>query len=458
MNDLNTRILEETLHERAASLPLPVPAGVELIDRAGRRRSRRAAMGTIGGVAATAAAALIAVLAMPATTPERPGGPASSQAPTTSVSEGPVGQQPLSIDDVARVNGVHAWATALPPGPAVHRDLGYAAWREDGHIVLQIGGRRVPLAEDVQLLSHPTRVADGWLFAAHDGTSLPATRVLRVGTDLEMTVVAEAEDVRQVVAAPEGQGFAVVTGSANPDADVTGTVTFFFADGRQERRLELPGWREPLIATWDGDVVTFPVPGGLPTPLRAYDLRTGSWSDIPLPHALADVTDVRVLALPGARGGDTARAIIAVERSSGAGCAHLIAGSDIAPKAILCGASKSSSLIATVSPDGALAVIGDRYYERFNVDRPTRLIDLGSMTDVAGVPPEVLAVGVGNLYWENAHALIGGANRVAPVHRSEALFRWDLSTSAGEALEWRMADSPLPRYTPGTPDEPAVWP
>lgn len=56
MNDLNTRILEETLHERAGSMPLPVPAGVKLIDRAGRQRRRRAALGTMGGVAATAAA------------------------------------------------------------------------------------------------------------------------------------------------------------------------------------------------------------------------------------------------------------------------------------------------------------------------------------------------------------------------------------------------------------------
>ena len=62
--DLNTRNLEETLYERARAMPLPVPAGVELIDRAGRQRRRRAALGTMGGVAATAAAALIAVLAM----------------------------------------------------------------------------------------------------------------------------------------------------------------------------------------------------------------------------------------------------------------------------------------------------------------------------------------------------------------------------------------------------------
>ena len=458
MNDLNTRILEETLHERAGSMPLPVPSGVELIDRAGRQRRRRARLGTMGGVAATAAAALVAVLVMPSPAPQRPVGPAASQAPTTSASEAPVGPQPLSIDDVARVNEVHAWATALPPGPAVRRDLGYAAWREDGRIVLQIGDRRVALADDVQLLSRPTKVADGWLFAAHDLDSLPATRVLHVRTDLKTSVVAEGEDIRQVVAAPGGRGFAVVTGSASPDEIARGTVSFFSADGRQERHVELPGWQEPLIATWDGDVVTFPTQGGVPTPLRSYDLRTGRWSDIPLAPSLADVMDIRVLALPGARGGDPARAIVAVARSSGATCAHLIEGADIAPQEIVCGESGPSSLVATVSPNGARAVIGDRYYERFNVDRPTRLIDLGTLTDLPGVPPEVLAVGVGHLYWENEHALIGGANRVAPVHRSEALFRWDLTTSAGEALEWRAADSPVPVHTPGTPDEPAVWP
>jgi len=279
-----------------------------------------------------------------------------------------------------------------------------------------------------------------------------------VGTDLETSVVAEGEDIRQVVAAPGRRGFAVVTGSASPDEVARGAVTFFSADGREERHVELPGWQEPLIATWVGDAVTFPAPGGLPTPLRSYELRTGSWSDIPLSPAMADVTDVRVLALPGARGGDTGRAIVAVERSSGTWCAHLMEGYDIAPEAILCAESGSASLLASVSPDGARAVIGDRYYERFNVDRPTRLIDLGTLTDVPGVPPEVLAVGVGHLYWENEHALIGGANRVSPVHRSEALFRWDLRTSTGEALEWRLADSPVPTYTPGTPDEPAVWP
>ncbi|HET6665814.1 MAG TPA: hypothetical protein VFG98_00890 [Intrasporangium sp.] len=458
MNDLNTRILEETLYDRAGSMPLPVPAGVKLIDRAGRQRRRRAALGTMGGVAATAAAALIAVIAMPSTAPERPARPASSRAPSTSVSEAPVGQQPLSIDDIAGVNGVHAWATALPPGPAVQRELGYDARREDGRIVLQNGGRRAVLDPDVQLLSRPTKVADGWLFAAHEGSLMPATRVLHVRTDLQVTVVAEAEDVRQVVAAPGGRGFAVVTGSADPDEDVTGTVTFFSAADRQERHLELPGWREPLIATWDGDVVTFPAPGGLPTPLRSYDLGTGRWSDVPLPPYLADVTDVRVLALPGAWGGDPAIALVEVDRSGGATCAHLIEGADIAPRQILCGGSGSSSLMATVSPDGARAIIGDRYYERFNVDRPTRLIDLSTMADVAGVPPEVLAVGVGHLYWENEHALIGQATRVAPVHRSEEHFRWDLATSTGEALEWRFADGPLLRFTPGAADEPAIWP
>ncbi len=455
MNDLNTRTLEETLHERAGSMPLPVTAGVELIDRAGRQRRRRAALGTMGGVAATAAAALVAVLVMPSPAPQRPVGPAASQAPTTSASEAPVRQQPLSIDDIARVNGVHAWATALPPGPAVRRDLGYAAWRENGRIVLRIGGRQVVMGADVQLLSHPAKVPDGWLFAAHDLSSLPATRVLHVDQDLNVTVVAEGEDIRQVVAAPGGGGFAVVTVSVSKEEVLPGTVTFFSSDGGQGRRLELPGWHEPLIATWDGDVVTFPTQGGHPTPLRSYDLRTGRWSDIPLAPSLADVMDIRVLALPGARGGDPARAIVAVARSSGATCAHLLEGAEIVPEAILCGASASSWLWATVSPDGARAVIGDRSYERFNVDRPTRVINLGTMTDVPGVPQEVLAVGVGHLYWENEHALIGGANRVTPVHRSETLFRWDLTTSVGEALEWRAEDSPIPRYAG---DEPAVWP
>ncbi|WP_353508463.1 hypothetical protein [Intrasporangium sp.] len=457
MNDLNARILEETLHERAGSMPLPVPAGVELIDRAGRKRRRRAAVGTLAG-AATAAVAVVAFLGIPSPAPERPVRPASSQAPSTSASESPVRQRPLSIDDVARVNRVHDWAIALPPGPAVKRDLGYRAWREDGHVVLQIGGRTVPLAERVQLLSHPTKVADGWLFAAHDSTSLPATRVLHVGTNLGVTVVAEADEVRQVVAGPGGRGFAVVTVSASRDEIMPGTVTFFSAEGRQQRHLELPGWQEPLIATWHGDVVTFPAPGGSPTRLRSYDLRTGQMSDVRLASSQADVTDVRVLTIPGAWGGDPAAALVAVERSTGVECAHLIEGADIAPQPILCGPSDASWLIAKVSPDGTKAIIGDRYYERFNMDRPTRLIDLGTMTDVAGVPPEVLAVGVGHLYWENEHVLIGGANRVAPVHRSEALFRWNLSTSTGEALEWRLADSPVAGYTPGTPDEPAVWP
>ena len=136
MNDLNTRVLEETLRERAASLPLPVPDGAELIDRAGRQHRRRAALGTLGGVAATAAAALVAVLAMPSTAPEGPPTPASARPPSTSASESPFGQEPLSIDDIARVDAVHAWATALPPGPTVERDLGFDAWREDGRIVL----------------------------------------------------------------------------------------------------------------------------------------------------------------------------------------------------------------------------------------------------------------------------------------------------------------------------------
>ena len=83
---------------------------------------------------------------------------------------------------------------------------------------------------------------------------------------------------------------------------------------------------------------------------------------------------------------------------------------------------------------------------------------LNAITDVKGTPPEVLAVGVGHLYWENDHTLIGQATRVAPVHRSEALFRWDLTTSTGEAVEWNPADSPVAGYTPGTPDEPALQP
>ena len=108
--------------------------------------------------------------------------------------------------------------------------------------------------------------------------------------------------------------------------------------------------------------------------------------------------------------------------------------------------------MARVSPDGARAIVGDRHYERFNVNRPTRLIDLDTTTDVNGIPPEVLAVGVGHLYWENNHTLIGQATRVAPVHRSEALFRWDIATSTGEAVEWNPPDGPAWGYTVGTPE------
>jgi hypothetical protein len=175
------------------------------------------------------------------------------------------------------------------------------------------------------------------------------------------------------------------------------------------------------------------------------------------PAARGEVAGIRVLALPGAHGGDASRALVAVEQPEGRECLHVLAGASLLPDPLGC-AEQTGSLYAKVSPDGRHAVVGDRRYGRVNPDRPARVVDLATLTDVEGIPAEVLAVGVLHLYWEDDRTLIGQATRVTPVHRSEALFRWDLALSKGEALPWDLAQSPIAPYTVGSPDEPVLLP
>ncbi|MDV3222827.1 hypothetical protein [Intrasporangium sp.] len=466
MNDLTHQTLEETLEERAGALPPPATSGPALIARARRERRRRTALGTMGGVAAAAAAVLVAVLVTPAGPPERPVGPAStpgsslSSSPSSSQSrDGSLGQErPLSIDEIARINAGHAWATALPEGPPVERDLGYRAWREAGRIVVEIGGRQAKLPRDVRLLALPVRLADGWLFLAQRGWGeRPAQRVFHVSEEHGSRLVVGAEAVWQIVAAPGGRRFAVVSADPGADGSLVSRLSIHSTDGTEERRVQLPQWEEPRIATWQGDVITLPAPSGGVTPLRRLDLGTGRWSDVRAPASFGEISAIRVLALPGAMGGDPSRALVAVEEPDGKECLHVLGAAGLIPDSLGC-AEQTGSLHATVSPDGRHAIVGDGHYDRVNPDRPARVVDLATLADVEGIPAEVLAVGVRHLYWENDHTLIGQATRVSPVHRSEALFRWDITSSRGEALDWDLAQSPFPPITVGAPDEPAVQP
>lgn len=466
MNDLTHQTLDETLQERAEALPSPAPSGPALITRARRERRRRTALGTMGGVAAAAAAVLVAVLVTPAGPPERPVGPAStagsslSSSPSSSqAQDGSSGQErPLSIDEIARINAGHAWATALPEGPPVERDLGYRAWRESGRIVVEVGGRRAVMPPDVGLLSSPVRMADGWLFRAHRSWDTGhAHKVVHVGAERGSTLIAEAQAIWQVVAAPGGRRFAVVSADPGADGALLSELSIRSADGAEERRVELSGWEEPRIATWQGDVVTLPAPSWGSTPLRRLDLATGRWSDVRPPASFGEISAIRVLALPGADGGDASRAFVAVEQPDGKGCVHVLATEGLTPDSLAC-SEHVDGLSARMSPGGAYAVVGDYHYGRVNPDRPARVLDAASLTDVEGIPAEVLDVGARHLYWEDEHTLIGQATRVTPVHRSEALFRWDLDSSTGQALAWDLAQSPSRSYTVGGPDEPAVVP
>jgi hypothetical protein len=289
-------------------------------------------------------------------------------------------------------------------------------------------------------------------------TDVP-TRVIHVGDDLEVRVVTEATVVSQVVVGPGRRQFAVVSG--DPAGDGGGHLSvaeFHSLDEPEVRRLELRGWQEPLIATWQGDVVTLPAPPEASTLLRSHDLRTGAWRDVEAPSAMGDVESARTIApLPGAQGGDPATAIIGVETGDGQECVHLLRGSDLAVDPMMC-SDDVGSLVARVGPGARYVVMGSALYERINADRPARVVDLRSMTPAPGVPDEVLAVGIRHLYWEDEHTLIGQATRVTPVHRGEALFRWDLETSSGQSLAWDLRKSPFAPFTIGSPDEPVVIP
>ncbi len=466
MNDLTHQTLEETLQERAGALPSRAPASLALIARARRERRRRTALGTMGGLAAAAAAVLVAVLVTPAGSPDRPVKPASTPGSSLSSSSSspqaqgePLEQErPLSIDEIARVNAGHAWATALPAGPAVERDLGYRAWRESGRIVVKVGGRRSVMPSDVGLLSSPVRVADGWLFLAHRSRDIGhAHKVVHVGGSRGSSVIAEAQVVWQVVAAPDGRRFAVVSADPGADGALQSELSIRSADGAQERRVDLSEWEEPRIATWQGDVLTLPAPPGGSTPLRRLDLGTGRWSDVRAPASFGAISAIRVLALPGADGGDASSAFVAVEQPDGKGCVHVLATGGLRSDSLAC-SEHVDGLSAKMSPGGAYAIVGEYHYGRVNPDRPARVLDVATLTDVDGIPAEVLGVGVRHLYWEDSHTLIGQATRVTPIHRSEALFRWDLDSSTGQALAWDLAQSPGAPYTVGGSDEPAVAP
>lgn len=466
MNHLTDGALEETLHERAGAMAGPVPSAASLIDRARRERRRRTALATVGGAAATAAAVLVGVLATPSATPQRPA-PASSRTPTTSTSV--TAEEPLTIDEATRANAVHDWATALPAGPPVELDLGYRARRQGDRLVIEIGGEQGVVPSYVKQeggsryevpggsLSNPVQVADGWLFRWRTNLTDVARRALHVSNELEITVVAQADDIRQVVAGPEGRRFAVVAGVMGPGGVVRYEVSVHSLDGSAVRRVQLGDRTEPTIATWQGDVLTLAWPGGGEAGLGRYDLASGRWSDVPPPDAAGDVAAVRVVALPGDHGGDPSTALVAVERRDGTECLHLLEGAVVAPGSLGC-AADVGDMAAEVAPGARYVLIGDARYGRVNTDHPARVLDVRTLRDLAGIPPEVLAVGVRHLYWEDDHTLIGLATRVSPVHGAEALFRWDLETASGESLPWDPAQSPFHSYTVGSPEEPAILP
>lgn len=453
MNEQTTTSLEETMTERSAAMPAPFVDPEVLIGRARATQRRRTAFVAGGGVAATIAAVAVGLALPSGPAPQQPAG-----RPTPSVSAAErvlTIDEALTIDQTSRVNAVHAWATALPPGPPVQRELGYRAWRENGRIVVEVGSRQTVLEDDVTMLVNPVKVADGWLFLATDDSGELPTRVLHVGDGGEVTVVARATVVWQAVAGPGGRQFVVVSGDPGADGVLRNTATFHAVGSPDVRRLDLQGWQEPRIATWSGDVVSIPAPPGAETALRSYDLRRGSWQDVRAFANDAAGSSVRPLALLGAEGGDTSRALVAVERPDGSGCIHVLAGSEVESKELLC-ADLAADLQARVSPGATYAILGRSPLGRVNVDRPARVINLVTGADAPGIPSELLDVGAPNLYWEKEHVLIGQANRVTPVHRSEALFRWDVDAGSGQSLEWDLAASPLPRFDPTSDDAPAV--
>lgn len=459
MNAETQQLLVETLAERSGALTPASSGAAELIDRAQRDRHRRTALGTIGGVAATAAAVLVAVLVTPGGGPDRPAGPANRpSSPTTSSVEG----RPLSIDEASRLNAVHDWATSLPAGEPVSRQVGYRARREGDRIAIEVAGRHGLLPAGARILSSPTRVADGWLFLARRSVTEVPTRAIRVspssdGAGLDVAVVAEATVVSQVVVGPGGRQFAVVSGDPGPDGVLRNVADFHALDDPGVRRLELRGWQEPRIATWEGDVVTLPSPLEASTPLRSYDLATGHWAEVGSWEGLGDARDVQVVAEPGAQGGDPATALLSLATGDGTSCLHVLDGTEIRTGRLAC-AVGSGQLQATVSPGARYVVVGDTHYGRVNPDRPARLLDLPSFEAVDDVPEEVLAVGVRHLYWEDEDTLIGQATRVAPVHQAEALFRWDLPSASGQSLPWDPDQTPFAAFTDGSPDEPVAWP
>jgi len=440
-----TTPLEETMTERAGAMPVVSVDPEVLIGRARATQRRRTAFVAGGGVAAT-----IAAIAVGLSLSSGPMHPQPAAPPTPSVS---AAEQVLTIDEITRVDAVHDWATALPKGPPVQRELGYQASWEGGRIVVDAGGRQTVLERDVTLLINPVKVADGWLFLATDRPSEEPTRVLHVADDGTVTEVARATHVWQAVVGPDRRQFVVVSSGPGRDGAVRNEATFYSLGRSEVRRVDL-GW-QAQAATWSGDMVTFVSPPEASTALRSYDLGSGSWRDVPAAVNGAAVSAVRALALPGADGVDPSRALVAVERPAGGGCIHVLAGSVIEAKELLC-ADDADELRARVSPQGRYAILGMSWSGRVNVNRPARVVDLITGTDAPGIPEELLEVGAPYLYWENAQVLIGQANRVSPVHRSEALFRWDIEARSGQSLEWDPAQAPLGSYSPKTDGAPAV--
>ena len=445
MSDLSTRILDETFHERADGLP-PAEFAPERIMRAARARQRRQrAYGVLGGAAAAAVVVALALQSGQTTSaPPRPAGTSNSM------------EEVLTLDQAARANASHAWALSLPPGPPESRQLGYAVERRGGQVAVVLDRGAALLPPEVRAVSSPTRVADGWLFIGHradstgeHGADALGSMVLHLGDDLAVRIVTEAEVVGSMLPAPDGRGFAVVTGLRRADTVEYHGRRFVLASG-DTVDVQFPNPEPAAVATWAGNRVSFVgADGPGASGVQVYDLAKKAWTEESLPGSSMRDTTVTLAAAAGANGGSTDLAVVAL-RSLDESCLHRMTGSSVGTEPLLCGPN-DRNLLARMSPDGRYAIVGEGWNGRVNTGGPARVIDLRTGADVPDVPHQLLDVGAFFLSWEDDHTLVGQATRAKPVHDAATLFRWDLATSRGESLGFDPAGGPLPVVT--NPDE-----
>ncbi len=442
MSDQTSRLLDETFRERTDALPPADLAPVRLMRAARSRQRRQRAYGALGGAAA---AAVVVALALQS-------GQVSSAPPVPAATSNPL-ETALTVDQVARANASHAWAISLPAGPAEDRQLGYEVARRGDRVAVILDGGEALLPPEVRAVSSPTKAADGWHFIGHpadsrdeSGVSRLGTMVLEVSDDLSVRMVTEADVVASILPSPDGRGLAVVTGHRNGDTVEYDTALFILGSG-DTMDVPLPDQDAAAIGTWDGDQVTFLGSSGGPASSRVhvYDLAQRSWRVEDTAAVLEGDANLSLVATPVAQGGSAGLAFVAVDRPDSAPCLHLMRGSRVEPEALACSEGANRSLVARVSPGGRFTVVGDGWNGRVNTGAPASIIDLTDGRELAKVPGQLRAVGAQFLIWEDEHTLVGQATRATPVHDAATLFRWDLSTSSGQSLEWDPAAGPMPQ-------------